>query len=95
MPPNNLGTFAVLIGTLAIVFNFSLHKIDEGHVGVYYRVREFIFKLCDYIYTVCISMSCNFFIGWCLAKGNEQSGLSHDVSISNNSPFCAGILCPA
>ncbi|KAK4003390.1 erlin-1 [Daphnia magna] len=36
MPPS-VGSFAVLIGTLAVLFNFSLHKIDEGYVGVYYR----------------------------------------------------------
>lgn len=23
---------------LAAVFNFSIHRIDEGHVGVYFRV---------------------------------------------------------
>jgi hypothetical protein len=38
MPPS-VGSFAILIGTLAVLFNFSLHKIDEGYVGVYYRVR--------------------------------------------------------
>nr|CAH0109846.1 unnamed protein product [Daphnia galeata] len=36
MPPS-VGSFAVLIGTIAVLFNFSLHKIDEGYVGVYYR----------------------------------------------------------
>jgi len=28
----------------AIVFNFSLHRIEEGHVGVYFRVRYFQVK---------------------------------------------------
>jgi hypothetical protein len=23
---------------LVVVFNFSLHRIEEGHVGVYFRV---------------------------------------------------------
>lgn len=27
---------------LAIVFNFSLHRIEEGHVGVYFRVSKYI-----------------------------------------------------
>lgn len=36
MPPT-AGALAILIGGLAVLFNFSLHKIDEGHVGVYYR----------------------------------------------------------
>lgn len=44
MPPS-VGSFAILIGTLAVLFNFSLHKIDEGYVGVYYRVRT---SLLDY-----------------------------------------------
>lgn len=25
---------------LAVVFNFSLHRIEEGHVGVYFRVSN-------------------------------------------------------
>ncbi|RMX59899.1 hypothetical protein pdam_00001060 [Pocillopora damicornis] len=27
----------IIIGLAAMLFNFSVHKIDEGHVGVYYR----------------------------------------------------------
>nr|CAD7257709.1 unnamed protein product [Timema shepardi] len=29
---------AGLVILLGIVLNFSLHKLEEGHVGVYYRV---------------------------------------------------------
>lgn len=28
---------------LAIVFNFSLHRIEEGHVGVYFRVNNILY----------------------------------------------------
>nr|XP_058943349.1 erlin-1-like [Pocillopora verrucosa] len=27
----------IILGLAAMLFNFSVHKIDEGHVGVYYR----------------------------------------------------------
>ena len=26
---------------LALIFNFSLHRIEEGHVGVYFRVSNY------------------------------------------------------
>ncbi|PSN52121.1 hypothetical protein C0J52_04319 [Blattella germanica] len=32
-----LGVFAGFVIILGIVLNFSLHKLEEGHVGVYYR----------------------------------------------------------
>ena len=51
-PPNAVGSFAVLIGTLAVLFNFSLHKIDEGYVGVYYRVGS---HLIDYN-NICLNL---------------------------------------
>ncbi|XP_074648122.1 erlin-1-like isoform X2 [Tubulanus polymorphus] len=36
--PAAVGTvLAVAIGLAALFLNFSLHKIEEGHVGVYYR----------------------------------------------------------
>jgi len=28
---------AVVVAVLGFMLNFSLHRIDEGHVGVYYR----------------------------------------------------------
>lgn len=28
---------------LVLVFNYSLHRIEEGHVGVYYRVRSYLY----------------------------------------------------
>jgi hypothetical protein len=34
---------AVLV--LGISLNFSLHKLDEGHVGVYYRVSICFFSV--------------------------------------------------
>ena len=35
MTPGSLAV--VLIALCAIIFNFSIHKIEEGHVGVYFR----------------------------------------------------------
>ena len=49
-PPNAVGSFAVLIGTLAVLFNFSLHKIDEGYVGVYYRVGSHLIDYCNILF---------------------------------------------
>eukprot|EP00914_Ancora_sagittata_P029580 GHVO01058588.1.p1 GENE.GHVO01058588.1~~GHVO01058588.1.p1 ORF type:complete len:323 (+),score=43.67 GHVO01058588.1:123-1091(+) len=38
MPPNSgLGFIAAAMAFTAVMLHFSLHKIDEGHVGVYYR----------------------------------------------------------
>jgi len=37
MPPPPVGLIAGLFVFLALVVQFSLHKIDEGNVGVYYR----------------------------------------------------------
>lgn len=31
------GAFVVIVAVVAIMVNFSLHKVDEGHTGVYYR----------------------------------------------------------
>lgn len=36
---------AVIVGAIAVVTfigNLALHKIEEGHVAVYYRVRQLI-----------------------------------------------------
>jgi hypothetical protein len=30
-----------ILSTLFIIFNYSLHRIEEGHVGVYFRVSRF------------------------------------------------------
>ncbi|ELU09244.1 hypothetical protein CAPTEDRAFT_175010 [Capitella teleta] len=37
MPPSGVGFIAAGMALTAVLLNFSLHKIDEGHVGVYYR----------------------------------------------------------
>lgn len=29
---------ATIVSTTFLIFNYSLHRIEEGHVGVYYRV---------------------------------------------------------
>eukprot|EP00057_Strongylocentrotus_purpuratus_P034950 XP_797168.3 PREDICTED: erlin-2-B [Strongylocentrotus purpuratus] len=34
---NPLPALALAIGISAFLFNFAIHRIDEGHVGVYYR----------------------------------------------------------
>lgn len=33
----NVGALVVLVGLVAVIFNFSVHKVEEGHVAVYYR----------------------------------------------------------
>lgn len=40
MPLSPLGEHGLIVGVLLsfiAIFNYSLHRIDEGHVGVYYR----------------------------------------------------------
>ncbi|GLV35040.1 hypothetical protein CBL_09521 [Carabus blaptoides fortunei] len=40
MPLSPLGEHGLIVGVLlsfVTIFNYSLHRIDEGHVGVYYR----------------------------------------------------------
>lgn len=37
MPPPNPAAVVVTMAVLGAVVNLSLHRIDEGHVGVYYR----------------------------------------------------------
>ena len=39
MPPA-LTAFGVAAAIVAFMMNFAIHKIEEGHVGVYYRVRK-------------------------------------------------------
>jgi len=34
---SGIGFIGVVVGALAVLVTFSLHKIEEGHVGVYYR----------------------------------------------------------
>jgi len=34
---SGIGVIGVAVGALAVLVTFSLHKIEEGHVGVYYR----------------------------------------------------------
>jgi regulator of protease activity HflC (stomatin/prohibitin superfamily) len=36
-PASGVGFFGLAIAALACLMTFSLHKIEEGHVGVYYR----------------------------------------------------------
>ena len=36
---NVAGTILIAVAALALVISLSVHKIEEGHVGVYYRVN--------------------------------------------------------
>jgi len=46
MAVNAAALSAAVVG-LAIIMNFSLHQLEEGHVGVYYRVSILIrFCIC-------------------------------------------------
>ena len=44
---NTLGGLVVGFAALAMILSLSIHKIDEGHVGVYYRVRKRNIDLID------------------------------------------------
>jgi hypothetical protein len=39
-----VGALAGFVILLGIILNFSLHKLEEGHVGVYYRVSICIYS---------------------------------------------------
>lgn len=34
----NAAAITIIVGLFSFLVNFSLHKLEEGHVGVYYRV---------------------------------------------------------
>lgn len=36
------GLLAVFLIVIAVTLHFSLHKLEEGHVGVYYRVNTIL-----------------------------------------------------
>ena len=35
---NSAGVALIVLGIIALLISLSIHKIDEGHIGVYYRV---------------------------------------------------------
>lgn len=37
---NPAAVAAAVVLSFAVLVNFALHKIEEGHVGVYYRVSD-------------------------------------------------------
>lgn len=37
--PQIWGVFAAISGVMAIMLHSSIHKIEEGHLAVYYRYR--------------------------------------------------------
>lgn len=41
---------ALLILAVGVTVHFSLHKVEEGHVGVYYRVSDIEIKKSKIIY---------------------------------------------
>lgn len=58
----------------AIVFNFSLHRIEEGHVGVYFRVSCFKQnKLFSYNY-ICNNNCVNIYQGGALLPQVSNPG---------------------
>jgi len=36
---NVAGSVLIAVAALALLISLSIHKIEEGHVGVYYRVK--------------------------------------------------------
>lgn len=63
--------------TLFLVYNYSLHRIEEGHVGVYFRVSSYIFvkNKSDFKY---VSV-----LGRCFITLYKLTRLSHDDTIVN------------
>lgn len=39
--PHIGAVFAAIAGVIAIILHSSIHKIEEGHLAVYYRYRPF------------------------------------------------------
>jgi hypothetical protein len=38
-----IGSILIGLGVLVFLLSLAIHKVDEGHVAVYYRVRDFLF----------------------------------------------------
>ena len=76
---------AVLLALAGLVFllSLSIHKIDEGHVAVYYRVSNFLkflffFKFISFILK-----------GWCIVDYNKRSWISPNVAIYYQCQICS------
>jgi len=41
---NNIANGAILVAFIAAI-TFSVHKVDEGHVAVYYRVESLLIPI--------------------------------------------------
>lgn len=68
---------ATVLSTTFLIFNYSMHRIEEGHVGVYYRV-------CKYTYFLCISIFTCVILGWRIIRRNKFPGISYDDAFINN-----------
>ena len=88
----NAAFITIVVGVFAFLVNFSLHKLEEGHVGVYYRVSAvpctpellFIGSANYTLYKVNLIFPwCSIFCdsGWCFIIKYESAWLSHDDSL--------------
>lgn len=71
----------LIVGAILAILtmlNFSLHKLEEGHVGVYYRVH---IKSITLIHS--LILFCSFSVGRSVAPASQQSRLSHDGSFDH------------
>lgn len=44
-----IAVFGSIVFAFGVLLNFAVHKIEEGHMGVYYRVR---ILSCNFILTL-------------------------------------------
>lgn len=73
-----------ILSTLFIISNYSLHRIEEGHVGIYFRV-----SFSKLIKELKIIKFMNF-LGRCSVAFDELSWLPHDDTIVNFIQKCSG-----
>lgn len=65
---------ATTLLTLFVIFNYSLHRIEEGHVGVYYRVTYCRFLLFGDLL--------DSFLGRCPVADHQQPWVSYDGAVA-------------
>ncbi len=76
---NPIGHVLLVFGILGFLISMSVHKIDEGHVGVYYRV--IISPVSSFLDISLLSINL-FLKGWCFVDVNIRSWLSFDDAVS-------------
>lgn len=70
--------------TLFLIFNYSLHRIEEGYVGVYYRVCDLQLFQHKYFEKM-------LFLGRCAVASNKFTRFPHDGAFAHNLPRRSGL----